>query len=358
MLLNFVHQPNRRISGSCRVSSSASSGLPPNPGSPSNGTSDQKPPTLPKHLSPSSIEAWKQCPLVFRSRYIDKIKEPPTTALARGIAAHDGLEKLYTTVPPRERTVDVLHNLFRAAWGGMRKEERYQPLFAGDLEQERAWGLESLQLLAEYFDLEDPATVSPLQCEKWLSAEFSADESTERAAAAVAQEGAEERMSALREDARRTKVVGVLDRIDRDPQTGHLVVVDYKTGKAPNIDKYAAATQARIIDEKFFQLRVYAILVQRATGELPKELRLLFLGSGDDIRMRMRAEDAERTRAEVLDVWAAVVAAVEKDDFRCHDPAACPYCSGRWVRPWDNRAPLTTAERAPAEGGGVSPPAS
>ena len=203
-----------------------------------------------------------------------------------------------------------------------------------------------------------PIRTPPLQCEKWLSAEFSADESTERAAAAVAQEGAEERMSALREDARRTKVVGVLDRIDRDPQTGHLVVVDYKTGKAPNIDKYAAATQARIIDEKFFQLRVYAILVQRATGELPKELRLLFLGSGDDIRMRMRAEDAERTRAEVLDVWAAVVAAVEKDDFRCHDPAACPYCSGRWVRPWDNRAPLTTAERAPAEGGGVSPPAS
>ena len=147
---------------------------------------EDKPIALPKHLSPSSIEAWKQCPLVFKSRYIDKIKEPPTTALARGIAAHDGLEKvscarptgrpfparivfsfsfsyydaltppasppsslplppcldpqLYTTIPPQERSEQVLHDLFRAAWGAMRKEERYAPLFGSDRESERQVG--------------------------------------------------------------------------------------------------------------------------------------------------------------------------------------------------------------------------
>ena len=50
----------------------------------------------------------------------------------------------------------------------------------------------------------------------------------------------------------------------------------------------------------------------------------------------MKTGDVERTEAEVLRVWAAVVAAVEADDFRCHDAAACPYCSGRWAAPWDN----------------------
>ena len=34
---------------------------------------------LPKRLSPSSIVAWRQCPLLFKLRYIDKIPEPTTT---------------------------------------------------------------------------------------------------------------------------------------------------------------------------------------------------------------------------------------------------------------------------------------
>jgi len=45
-------------------------------------------------------------------------------------------------------------------------------------------------------------------------------------------------------------VTGIVDRLDRDPASGKLIIVDYKTGKAPQVEKYAPKTQARILDEK------------------------------------------------------------------------------------------------------------
>lgn len=51
-------------------------------------------------------------------------------------------------------------------------------------------------------------------------------------------------------------VTGVVDRVDEDPEGG-LVIVDYKTGKQPVL-KYNEATNARIVKDKFFQLKVRA----------------------------------------------------------------------------------------------------
>jgi hypothetical protein len=196
------------------------------------------------------------------------------------------------------------------------------------------WGVESLELLTDYFELEDPTTTAPAQCEKWLSGEFSAGDVY--ADDDYAAGDGLSRLEGLPEAAKKAKVVGVLDRVDRDATTGRLTIVDYKTGKAPQVAKYPPSTQARILDDKFFQLRVYAMLMQRTTGAMPDELRLLFLGSGDDVRVKVGPDDLKRTQAEVLQVWAEVVDAVETKDFKCRDPVACPYCSGRWAAPWDN----------------------
>lgn len=44
-------------------------------------------------------------------------------------------------------------------------------------------------------------------------------------------------------------IVGVIDRVDRTG-TGRLCIADYKTGKAPPVDKYGEAAQQRINAEK------------------------------------------------------------------------------------------------------------
>lgn len=109
----------------------------------------------PTYLSPSSISTWKQCPLQFKFRYIERRKEPKTVELARGIAAHDALAKLLA-IPTEQRTVEMLQHLFREAWSTMRNKSDYKVLFDGDVEKERAWGLESFQVLDNYWKLEDP----------------------------------------------------------------------------------------------------------------------------------------------------------------------------------------------------------
>jgi len=265
---------------------------------------------LPRRLSPSSLECFRQCPQLFKYRYVDKLPEPTSTALARGISAHDALQKLFD-LDPLKRTEAVLHDLFRASWSKMRKTERYMTLFSeGERDAEREWGLESLALLSDYFELESPADTHPLMREQrfttWLATSSSGDETFPS-----------------------FELVGVIDRVDRDAATGELQIVDYKTGKAPKIEKYALSTQARIIEDKFFQLRIYALLLSRSLDELPATLRILFLGSCEEVASVCDAKAVERTEAEVVRLWQAMNDSATRGSFEPKEGPLCAWCHHR-----------------------------
>jgi len=161
-----------------------------------------------KTLSPSRAADFKACPQLFRFRAVDKLPEPSTVYQARGTTAHLALQRLYD-LPPNSRTPQALFGLFREAWAEVRSSEEFEGLFP-TIEEERSWGLESLELLANYFGLENPATVRP-----------------------------RDREYDMTEDLDGIVVRGILDRIDELPN-GDLVIVDYKTGKAPP-ERYALA---------------------------------------------------------------------------------------------------------------------
>ena len=54
-------------------------------------------------LSPSRAADFKQCPLLFRFRTIDKLEGPPSPAAARGTLVHAVLEHLFD-LPAADRT--------------------------------------------------------------------------------------------------------------------------------------------------------------------------------------------------------------------------------------------------------------
>jgi len=58
----------------------------------------------PASLSPSSISAFKQCPLAFRFSYVERLPEPPSPATTKGTLVHRALQILMTRPAP-ERTV-------------------------------------------------------------------------------------------------------------------------------------------------------------------------------------------------------------------------------------------------------------
>src|ERR1700750_2321713 len=66
-------------------------------------------------LSPSRAGDFKQCPLLYRFRAIDRLPELPTRAQIRGTLVHAVLERLYD-LPARERRPEAAHALVAPEW--------------------------------------------------------------------------------------------------------------------------------------------------------------------------------------------------------------------------------------------------
>ncbi|HEV7851273.1 MAG TPA: PD-(D/E)XK nuclease family protein, partial [Mycobacterium sp.] len=66
-------------------------------------------------LSPSRASDFKQCPLLYRFRAIDRLPEPASTAQLRGSVVHAALEQLYA-LPAPDRVPETARSLVDPAW--------------------------------------------------------------------------------------------------------------------------------------------------------------------------------------------------------------------------------------------------
>jgi putative RecB family exonuclease len=243
-------------------------------------------------LSPSRAGDFKTCPQLFKFRAIDRLPEPTSIYQARGTTAHLALQRLFDD-PLDERTPDRLFDLFREAWTEVRGDEEFEGLFA-DEDEERKWGLESLELLGNYFAIEDPKSFDP-----------------------------EDRELDMLEDLDGIVIRGILDRIDRDVD-GQLIITDYKTGKAPP-ERYALSA--------FFALKIYALLIRKRTGETPKELRLLYLNGPTLYQLPIDDQQLDAMDVQLRALWKAIDRALATDRFPTRTGRLCDWCSFQEICP-------------------------
>lgn len=271
-----------------------------------------KPPTprVPA-LSPSRAADFMTCPLLFRFRAIDRIPEQPSPAAVRGTLVHAVLDRLFD-LRPDERTISAAVASIRTEWDRLSAADpRLAELFPDrpDLEE---WLASSADLLAGYFALEDPTRLEPAERECLLEEELD---------------------SGLR-------LRGFLDRID-EARDGSLRIVDYKTGRTPAADYEGRA---------LFQLKFYALLLWRARGRVPRELRLLYLGQ----RELLRYEPAEAELlafSRILDaLGTAIRRAVATGEFRHRPSRLCGWCDHQ------ARCPAFGGTPPPLTAAGDSPP--
>ena len=243
-------------------------------------------------LSPSRAADFKQCPRLFRYRSIDRIPEAPSTHQARGTAAHLALERLFD-LPADQRTAGSLFDLFREVWTSLRSGPEYSGLFE-TLDEERAWGIESLGVIANYLTLEDPVSISPLDSELDMS----------------------EKVGDI-------TIRGILDRLDERPD-GQLVITDYKTGSAPP-ERYALTA--------FFALKIYALLVRSRFGRTPAELRLMYLGNSTVYSIPVSDRMLDGMERQLQALATAIRRAISRDDFRPRPSVLCSWCSFQDICP-------------------------
>jgi RecB family exonuclease len=306
-----------------------------------------------KSLSPSSILEFKKCPQSFMFQYLYKIKQPTSTALAKGSMCHDALEKLFD-LESEDRTLENLHNLLRASWSQHRLGDQYGFLFDDDNGQrdiaaERAWGQSALALLDNYYMAEDPRTITrpnPMKREFWLHSNLTVDPSL-GVTAGRSKKG--QRASGKPETMYIRGIVDRLDMVKTASKEVALKIVDYKTGKAPDL-KYSRSMNEKIVEENFYQLKIYALLLREKGAGADqfqgldfRYLRLFYLTShaGDAKPWEYDLGETQEQRDEVLqdihqditNVWTSVRRLVDLQDPKAFEGCDRSFCYCHRCRP-------------------------
>lgn len=246
-------------------------------------------------LSPSRAADFKQCPLKFRFRTIDRLDEAPSPAAARGTLVHSVLEEVFE-LPAAERTPEAARALVPGRWAALVEERpELATMLADDATlTDESWFSAAERLVDRWFTLEDPSRLEPAQREVKVETEVDG--------------------LVLR---------GIIDRLDIAP-TGQVRVVDYKTGRAPG---------AGFEGKALFQMRFYGLVIWRRTGRVPDLLQLVYLGDGTIIRYEPDEADLLGLERNVRAVWAAIEQAVTTRDFRPNPSRLCGWCDFKSLCP-------------------------
>ena len=110
---------------------------------------------------------------------------------------------------------------------------------------------------------------------------------------------------------------GILDRID-ETADGDLIILDYKTGKAPP-ERYAMAA--------FFALKIYALLIRKKTGRTPVEVRLLYLNGPTMYRLGIDDNTLDAAERGVRALWDRINQAIADEQFPPKPGPLCDWCS-------------------------------
>ena len=212
-------------------------------------------------LSASRANDFRQCPLLYRFRAIDRLPEPTTEAQFKGTVVHAVFEKLFG-LPPAERNPDAAIGLLPETFEALRAEEDPTVVPAGE---ERRFLNDCAALVFNYYHVEDPRRFDPT--------------------------GREQYIHTVLPDA--TPVRGFMDRLDV-ASTGEVRIVDYKTGKKP-LPRYSGSVE--------FQMRLYSLMYWRVYGTVPDQMKLIYLKTGETIVSRPSAAELLDTEREVVRLW-------------------------------------------------------
>lgn len=258
-------------------------------------------------LSPSRASDFKNCPMLYRFRVIDRLPSLPSAAAARGTLVHAVLERLFD-LPAEERTPAAAAALVPEQWARLVDEEPElaRVLDADDDGAPDDWYAQAVVLINRWFTLEDPQCLEPAERELYVEAEVDG--------------------LILR---------GFVDRLDVAPD-GAMRVVDYKTGRSPS-ELFERSS--------LFQMKFYALVLWRTRGVVPRMLQLVYLGNGEIVRYLPDEADLLATERNIQSLWAAIQRSAETGDWRPRTSKLCDWCDYRDLCPaWGGTPPPLPAD--------------
>lgn len=241
----------------------------------------------PRTLTPSKASDFTSCPLAFRFATIERRPQPASPQALKGTLVHAALEGLFWNHPAGFRTPEVASHELGTAWEAVQSDPEFVELAFGP-EEATEFLADAEQLVSNYFRLEDPDTVDTVGMEL----------------------GVETMVDGMR-------LRGIIDRLDR-ASDGGLIVVDYKTGRAPS-ERYERGSLGGV--------QTYALLCESIMGRAPTEVRLLHLREPIAISTVATEQTIRGQRRRAVAIWTAIERACDREDFRPHTGPLCAYCA-------------------------------
>ncbi|MGO1857639.1 RecB family exonuclease [Ancrocorticia populi] len=260
-------------------------------------------------LSPSRTKDFRQCPLLFRLRTIDRLPEPPSVEALRGTLVHAVLEHLFDA-DPAQRTEEAAQSLLEPQWQEhVEKSPEDEQLFE-DSATFDDWFSSARTLIGNYFTMENPQFLQPDARETFVNATLPSG----------------------------LHIRGIIDRIDKAPN-GALRVVDYKTGKSPS---------PRFQHEAIFQMQFYAAALFISRGSLPARTQLIYLKDGRTLTYDPAPADVDSLALELDSTWSAIEERIDTGHF---EPKTSPLCN--WCK-FKEFCPAFGGQAPPIDESGVS----
>ncbi len=230
-------------------------------------------------ISYSSLDTYQTCPLKYKYREIDKIKEPKSKEAVFGTLVHAVLKYAHTPslLPP---TIEQALDYFAKGWNS----EVYE-----DEMEERAAFSQGVTIIQNYYAKNRIADYTIVDLESRFSIEIGSEETGKHT------------------------VSGIIDRIDKTPDGYE--IIDYKTTrKMPSQDKVDNDIQLSIY------LRAFLARYPKEIVNLDKiTVSLYFLKHGVKLSSTRTREQLDMIEKTFLDV----IASIEAEKF---DPILSPLC--------------------------------
>lgn len=240
-------------------------------------------------ISYSSLETYKNCPLKYKFKHIDRVPEPKSKEAQFGTLIHSTLHFVHTPsiVAP---TLEQALNYFVSNW----KPEVYE-----DEIEERSAFTQGIQIIQRYYENNDIASANIVDLESRFAIEIGNDETGKHT------------------------VSGIIDRIDKTKEGYE--IIDYKTArKMPSQDKVDNDIQLSIYLKAFLE-------------RYPKEkenienitVSLYYVKHGVKLSGKRTLQDLERLEEQFL----KVIQAIEGVEFEPILSPLCDWCGYKKICP-------------------------
>ena len=237
----------------------------------------------PRSLSPSKVTSFRDCALAFRFTAIERLPDPATVWTVKGTLVHTALGAAVLEPSSGWTLAEGRAGPSCTRHGAPSTNDADYLSLELTVDEAEAFLADAEQLVANYFRLEDPDEITPVGIELTLEAQLGD-----------------------------VRLRGILDRLDRTPD-GELVVIDYKTGRAPG---------PAYVQGKLTGVQTYALLCQEVLGRRPVQVKLLHLKEPTVITAEPTEQGLRGQRTKTLAVWSAIERAC-RTRTSARGPARC-----------------------------------